>query len=77
MLIIQSIILFIVLKVSKANFNEKCSSGGVRCNDLLGLSCQTGVCKCESDNNYYNGKTCSSFHYLNNLNLENILLIFG
>ena len=47
-------------------FDEKCSLNEI-CNEELGLSCQNGICKCNKENFYFNGKKCGILNY--NLNL--------
>lgn len=53
-------------KVPKGIINEKCSATDL-CNDLVGLACQDGVCKCAS-NSYWKENKCgkdlnNAFHF--------------
>lgn len=50
-------------KATKFTINEKCSSNE-QCNDLAGLSCQNGVCKCAENSIWMDNKcglACSYF----------------
>ena len=44
--------------LDKKSVNEKCSST-VLCNNDAGLSCQLGVCKCDSSS-HFDGKQCGN-----------------
>jgi hypothetical protein len=52
-------------QVNKLSTNEKCSETEL-CNDLAGLSCQEGVCKCAKDA-YWKENKCGNI-FLDKLN---------
>ena len=45
-----------IFKVAKVKLSDKCSPTEL-CNELIGLSCQEGVCKC-ANNSYWKTDKC-------------------
>ena len=63
---------FLNSKVPKLSFNERCSAIEL-CNDLVGLNCQEGICKCGASSYWKNSKCSNLASFLINF-LEKILL---
>lgn len=54
----------------KLTINQRCSATEV-CNDVVGLSCQDGSCKCGASS-FWKDSKCS-----NNFNCKNYIFLFG